>query len=228
MPRKYIKWGSATQNALVKQGSKLARRYRYGRKARIGRTPKNKQTHFHVRRISALREGDFSINTATGTGEYFRGLSFGLSDLEGYTELTALYDRYRITKVVLDFQWTLTNTVAGAVGPNASYAPQINLFRDYDDDITPTAIMFRESGRVIRKRLTANNNFRIAITPAVSVPRYKTGATWGYGPQWKQNIDMANPHVPHYGAKLQLICPQIDVGFVQVTAKYYVSCYQTR
>jgi len=189
--------------------------------------PKSKQTHFHIRRITALREGDFSVDTSSALGAYYRGLSFYLHDLQNYTELTALYDQYCITKVVLDFQWTIVDT-GTTNGPNASYSPQLNLYRDYDDANTPTGPDFRESSRIIRKRLTANNPFRIAITPAISSPVYKTGVTFGYGPKWKQKIDMANPDVPHYGAKMQIVCPQVNVGFVQVTAKYYVSCFQTR
>lgn len=199
------------------------------RKARISRSltvAKNRQTHFHVRRITALREGDFSVDTSSALGAYYRGLSFYLHDLQGYSELTALYDQYMITKVVLDFQWTIVATTGD--GPNASYSPQLNLYRDYDDANTPTGPDFRESSRVIRRRLTANNPFRIAITPAISSPVYKTGVTFGYGPKWKQKIDMANPDVPHYGAKMQIIVPSANVGFVQVTAKYYVSCFQTR
>ena len=219
-----------SSTAVSKRAARMAlSKFRYRGLSRYNNryVPKTKQTHYHVRRISALREGDFSVDTLSGLGAYYRALSFHLDDLEGYNELKNLYDQYTITKVVLDFNWTLTATSGS--GPNASYAPQINVIRDYDDANTPVASNFRESGRVIRKRLTANNNFRIALRPAVASAMYKIGGvTFGYGPKWNQRIDMANTAVPHFGVKLQVLCPATNVGFVQVTAKYYVSCYQTR
>ena len=113
-------------------------------------------------------------------------------------------------------------------GPNASYAPQLNLVKDYDDDTTPDDAYMRSSGRVIRRRLTANRPFRIAITPAVLGQVYKSAVATGYAPKWNTKIDMADPSTPHYGCKFQLVLPATDIGFIQVTAKYYVSCYQTR
>ena len=186
--------------------------------------PKTKQVHYHVRRIATGTETNFSIDTSGGLGEYLRGASFKLSDLQQYGELTALYDRYMITKVVLDFQWTITATSGS--GPNASYAPQLNLIKDYTDASTPSSGDFREQS-VIRKRLTANNPFRISLTPAVSQAIYQSAVSTGYGPKWKTQIAMSDWAVPHYGVKYQIICPQTNVGFIQVTAKYYVSCYDS-
>lgn len=188
--------------------------------------PKKKQTHFHVRRIATGTETNFSINTSGGEGEFLRAASFKLSDLEQYGELTSLYNQYMITKVVLDFQWTIT-AVSGD-GPNASYAPQLNYIRNYTDADPPSSSLFRQSGRVIRKRLTANNPFRISLTPACSQNIYQSAVSTGYSPMWKNRINMSDWAVPHYGLKYQIICPTTDIGFIQVTAKYYVSCYQTR
>ena len=202
------------------------RRRAIGKAIRKYNMPKSKQVHFHVRRINTIKESDFSVDTSTGLGAYYRGLGFRLSDLQDYTELSHLYDRYVITKVVLDFQWTLVAT--SGQGPNASYAPQLNLVKDYDDEATPNDAYFRSSGRNIRKRLTANNPFRIAITPAVSNTMYSSLGFNGYGPKWKTQIDMNDVDVPHFGAKVQILCPATNVGFVQCTAKYYVSSYQTR
>lgn len=206
---------------------KIQRKWRAKKRAmQLYKVPKNKQVHFHVRRINTIKEGDWNIDTSSGLGVFYRGLSFRISDLQDYTELTHLYDQYTITKVILDFQWTLTAT--SGTGPNASYSPQLNLVRDYDDDSTPDSNYMRSSGRVLRHRLTANNPFRIAITPAVANAVYQSVASSGYGPKWKQRIDCVDVDVPHYGAKLQILCPNTNVGYVQITAKYYVSCYQTR
>lgn len=188
--------------------------------------PKIKQTHFHIRRITTGIETNFSVNTSGGEGEFLRAATFKLSDLQAYGELYNIYDQYMITKVVLDFQWTITATSGS--GPNASYAPQLNYIRDYTDGDTPTSGLFRESSRVHRKRLTANNPFRIALTPAVQSTMYQSAVTSGYAPKWNQRLSMEDFAIPHYGLKYQIICPTTDVGFIQVTAKYYVSCYQTQ
>ncbi len=228
-------------NRKAHAASTIQRAFR-GRKRKIVRkaikqyqVPKNKQTHFHVRRISATvqtpgasSEADFSIDCNNADSQIYRGLQFTLADLENYTELTSLYDQYMITKVVLEFLWTLTGTDAGVVGPNPSMAPYVNCIRDYDDSVTPTQPVFRESGRVKRLRLTANKRHIIALTPAVLGMRYKSVTGTAYGPQWKQRIDMADPTTPHYGLKIQLNKVPLRLGYVQVTAKYYVNCYQTR
>lgn len=159
------------------------------RALRMYRIPKNKQPHFHVRRINIGTETNFSVNTAVApTGEYLRSLSFKLNDLENYGELTSLYDQYMITKVVLDFQWTLTAIPSSAVttnttGPNAAYSPQLNLIRDYTDSGPAISQDFRESGRVIRRRITANNPFRITLTPAVASKMYDSAVSTGYDPK---------------------------------------------
>lgn len=213
----------------------LTRKSRYVRRAlKMYSVPKNKQTHFHVRRINTGVETNFSVNTtiAPHLGEYLRAISFKLSDLENYGELTQLYDQYMITKVVLDFQWTLVATGGPTFpdrdGPNASYSPQLNLIRDYTDSGAAISQDFRESGRVIRKRITANNPFRITLTPAVSANLYDSAVSTGYGPKWNTRINMTDANVPHYGVKFQILCPATDIGFIQCTAKYYVSCYQTK
>lgn len=197
--------------------------------------PKNKQTHYHVRRITASgaplgssSEADFSIDCNNGDSAIYRGLQFTLGDLEGYTELTQLYDQYMITKVVVEFLWTITGSDAGVVGPNPSMSPYVNCIRDYDDANTPTSTNFRESGRVKRLRLVANKRHILALTPAVLGMRYQSATSTAYGPQWKQRIDMADAATPHYGLKIQLIKCPLRLGYVQVTARYYVSCYQTR
>lgn len=199
------------------------------------KVPKNKQVHYHVRRITASgapigssSEADFSMDLNNPDSAIYRGLQFTLGDLEGYTELTTLYDQFMITKVVVEFLWTITGSDAGVVGPNPSMSPYINCIRDYDDSVTPTSTTFRESGRVKRLRLNANSRSIIALTPAVLGMKYQSALSNSYGPQWKQRIDMANPTTPHYGLKLQLIKCPLRLGYVQVTAKYYVSCYQTR
>lgn len=204
------------------------RKHRKYHKAKLYSVPKNKQVHYHVRRINTLSESDFSIDCNNASSNIYRGLAFRLSDLQDYTELTQLYDRYTITKVVLEWIWTLTGTDAGVVGPNASMAPYVNLVRDYDDDDTPTSDYFRSSGRNIRRRLVANRTCKIALSPAVSRATYNTVASTGYGPAWKVPIDCANDSVPHFGLKVQLIKVPLRLGYVQCTAKYYVSCYQTR
>lgn len=233
--RKTLNWGRATHEILKKSKSKYAKRKYVKRAVKQYSVPKNKQTHYHVRRITASgapigasSEADFSIDCNNGDSAIYRGLQFTLADLEGYTELTTLYDQFCITKVVMEFLWTITGSDAGVVGPNPSMSPYVNCIRDYDDSNTPTSTVFRESGRVKRLRLTANRRHILTLTPAVLGMKYQGPATTSYGPQWKQRIDMADSLTPHFGLKIQLIKCPLRLGYVQVTAKYYVSCFQTR
>lgn len=230
---------NATKRIQHRAASTIQRKFRKNRIVRRAirqyKVPKNKQCHYHVRRITATgapigasSEADFSIDCNNADSAIYRGLQFTLADLEGYTELTTLYDQFMITKVVIEMLWTITGSDAGVVGPNPSMSPYVNCIRDYDDSSTPTATSFRESGRIKRMRLTANRRHIITLTPAVLGVKYKSITGSAYGPMWKQRIDMADPTTPHFGLKLQLIKVPLRLGYVQVTAKYYVSCYQTR
>lgn len=226
---------NATKANAVTTIARAVRRHQFKKKRFVRKAvkqysvPKNKQTHYHVRRIGTITEADFSQDVNDNLTLYYQAHTFQLDDLEGVADLTRLYDRYMITKVVLEWIWTITTpSGAGASGPNASLTPYINVIRDYDDNTLPTQTTMRESGRVIRKRLLPNRPTRIAITPAVLSPMYQTGLVNGYGPRWKQSIDMLNASVPHYGLKVQIVKPPIALGYIQCTGKYYVSCYQTR
>ena len=67
--------------------------------------------------IGASSETDFSMDLNNADSAIYRGLQFTIADLEGYTELTTLYDQFMITKVVVEFLCTITGSDAGVVGP---------------------------------------------------------------------------------------------------------------
>jgi len=119
--------------------------------------------------------------------------SLSLSD--GYTELTALFDQYRITKfdvTVIPFQ------TEGAAAPGtASVVP--GLFAVVDQDGTgPTAITdFLQRG-VVPTSLTRTQVFT-CVNPSVADEVYGGGITTAYTPSRSPWIDAAKADVPHYG-----------------------------
>ena len=109
MLRHWSQWPS-TKIAPTRRAKKRFRKRKISKAIKLYNVPKNKQVHYHIRRITTGTESNFSINTSGGEGEFLRAASFNLSQLQSYGELYNIYDQYKITKVVLDFQWTIKPT----------------------------------------------------------------------------------------------------------------------
>ena len=169
--------------------------------------PKAMLPHYFVRRtsgtIESLENLDLGSTNATASAVY-KAYESKLDQLSNYTELTALFDNYRITAVKYEFVWNMSSS-AGATTSNI-YTPSLNYFFDYDDSTTPTDDEFRE--RKIRSiRLSPmRNHVVVDKRPSVATEIY-TGGLSAYSQKVSPKLDCAYPSVPHYGLKVQVVKP---------------------
>lgn len=158
------------------------------------------------------------------------GFTFKLSDISNYTELTALFDSYKLNKIVIMFFPTfnsivnpLTNasqilpTITSAIDPDDATAPSTqNELREYD------TCRFT-SGPRMHKRI---------IYPKLRGILYNGGGD-GYKKERPCYIDTAQAGVEHYGLKVWM-----DNGgnsstgqtpySCRVEAIYYLTCKNTK
>lgn len=138
---------------------------------------------------------DSYIASATQVRGAFR---FCLAQAANITEITNLFDNYRISKVRLMF--ALSGTEAGIQGGNALPAPIMHYCYDPDDNTTPasrTAVL--ENGYCKSRRL--ENVFSVDITPRAQ--QSVVGGAGGAGGllpvgNW---LDSSSPNIYHYGLK---------------------------
>lgn len=136
---------------------------------------------------------------AAGVVPYVSSFKFQLDSLQNYNEFAALYDTYRINKVLVKFIPRTTDNALGA-GERGNFYSCI----DYNDDtafVASSAISSIQERDNVRKTRTTQIHAR-CFRPAVAVAAYRSGATNGYCPKWKQWIDMSNPDVQHFGLKI--------------------------
>jgi len=181
------------------------------------------------------RYGAEAINANVTDLEYGKGEAFTFDGIKGYTEFSALYDRYRITCVQMEL--TLVNNpdsflyTEGPVNNQnlTNWFPKFWYVKDYDDNTAPTLAQLRERSNVKNFVLRPNKTYKVKIRPAILNQTYRTVASTGYSPHWKQWIDMQNTDVPHYGFKwlidTQGLNPNNDYPFkIRIEYKYFFTC----
>lgn len=170
-----------------------------------------------VETLTSITNNNLGTQTA---GAY----TFKLSDLPNYTELTSMFDRYQIDKVVLNFR-SISKAVAVNTGGSAILgAVGCYVAVDVDDNGTPTLSEMQQKQGVCR--FTTDDSFSLTLQPRWQSSIYISGVSTGYKPS-TGFIDCAYPDVPHYAVKFYLEPSSISassgcVGFT-VDACYYIS-----
>lgn len=127
-----------------------------------------------------------TTSTVAGTAAY----TFALADLPNSSEISSLFDQYRILQVTV----SITPTIPDSSVP-------IYTAIDYDDNNVPTGItsileyetMQQSTGNIVTQR---------TLNPKTLSQLYNGIASTGYatnGPTW---IDSSSPFIPHYGFKV--------------------------
>lgn len=166
----------------------MPRRRRFGRR----------QT-FHMRRI-VLKELFTVLGTAVN-----KAYQFTLGELPGQDEPSALFDQYRINKVVVVVR-PQRNTYNSDV--TSAQLPQIVDLVDYDDATVLTTtndyLQFA-TARVHSGALPFKRKFTPACAAAFVGSDASAFPIVGRGSKFKQWLDCSNATVPHYGYKLQIV-----------------------
>ncbi len=135
---------------------------------------------------------------------------FQLNTLPNYTELTNLYDQYRIVCVEVRFIPSVTTALTGASVDNL--LPRIATVADFNDGSLPTNLTSLQQYQSYRADLF-NKVITRKIYPRTATAIYNNGATSGYAfndqPTW---VDTANPGVQHYGMKWAMVWPVAGTG----------------
>lgn len=222
---------------------KLNKEYRMPRfrRPRRSRMPRNKmarkrfvrnkiqrQVHFYKR---TFRVGDFlaNYNATTGiTTPLNVPLSFNLTQLPAYGELTSLYDQYKIMGIRVNVQPLLTEGIASAVsGSTSIYGyPKFSSVIDYDDSTTPAnEDVLLQYGSL--KQTPAFKEHKRFFRPKIRVGGLDAGAVVNPVVSQKAGwIDVGYPAVPHYGVKLYHPGP-IASGTPVVSSSIAYSVYAT-
>lgn len=138
-------------------------------------------------------------DAATDNG-YF-AVDFRISDIPNIASMGALFDSYRINKVVLDFQPVHNISPTGSLATPADMIPTpLYTILDSDDASAPTTLTEVEQYETLKITPAWERHTRV-ITPAVAVAVYRTGVTFAYMPAYKKWMDLATTDVPHYGIK---------------------------
>lgn len=230
-----------------------AKRKRASYKILSGRMPKtrNNKTRAVVARIrrgmtrpsrnchSFKRWGNVERYDCTSSAN-LGAMVYSLSDVTGYQEFEALYDRYMLTCVVLKFRIINNPDAAGALNtswsgipgqnvPTTNWYPRLFYCPDYDDNSSETVGTLRERARTKMIILKPNQYKKIVVKPACTIQTYRTTTGAGYAPKWKQWIDMGQSDVPHYGLKWALDCSNVDPSDtypfkLEIEKQYYFKC----
>lgn len=188
---------------------------------------KTSQPHYHVRWEATDRTINLA-NTSTYVDDAFQ---FQLNLLQQYSELTALYDQYKITKVIMYLNWSPLAYTAGindtAKTPELM-APMLMYVRDHDDSTPLLLSDFKQIGKTKQIRIKPGKQYKIVLTPSILTEAYRTGVTTAYMPKFGQKLDCGYPDIQHYGIKFGVEKPSISLGQINIRTKYYVTCYNTR
>lgn len=122
---------------------------------------------------------------------------FRLDELTSYTELTSLFDRYKITGCLVKCH--LLNFPADS----RIVAPYIDYIQDYDDANTITVSQMREKMGVKTKAFTtAKPIVTMGVRPRVAQEIYSSGVSTAYAvPRGSTWINAQYPSVEHYAIK---------------------------
>lgn len=135
--------------------------------------------------------------------------TFQVSDVLSIAEFGALFDSYKIKKVVINIQ--LVNNPNSTIQPantpaatsnSENFYPKLWYIRDYDDNTTETLLQMKERAGVKYRVMRPNSVLKIVLKPKVQIQAYKTAVSSGYIPKGNQWLDMGDTTIPHYGLKL--------------------------
>lgn len=201
-----------------------------GRRPRI-RKPLALMTHNFVERTNSVNITVAQESAAVGL---FR--NYSLADCLQVAQYQALFEYYKINKVVVEFRYKGPSTPAytsinGTGVTNNEIVNEVNpvlYFKvDHNDVNSDSLATMKESMRTREHQFTNNNpNFTISFKPAIQAEAYKTAISSAYMPKWNQWLSTADDTIPHYGLKCYAVAglgSSANMGSIEVQTKIYFS-----
>lgn len=178
--------------------------------ARRGKRRLNSKIHSFKRTLDA---GASSLIT-DGVNPTYSGWNFSMNDMPGFSELTALYDFYKLTGVLfrcIPYKQTDSNSVGAT---NNSFNPPIFYAIDRSDGSAPLSV-----GEVLEyndhKIASVFNGFKIYIPN----PKFADATSASRG-GW---VATSNASLNWFGLKIAIPAAGAATAFY-ITITYYVKC----
>lgn len=155
-------------------------------------------------------------------------VTFSLAQVEGYNDLVALYDQFRIRAVSV--KYTALSIPVQNINSGSSVAAQpLTLYSvlDYDDDTALTsATIARQYNSCLVHQYNENSKPHVRyFTPSCLQQVYESNVATAYAPKFGQWLDVNDNATPHYGIKF-LLTALSSVTTADLTAGYQVDvCY---
>lgn len=155
---------------------------------------------------------------------------FSLSKMRNAAEYAALFEQYRIDKVVVTFRYK-GGKAGVATNPGTTWNesnPLLYFKVDHDDSAAQTLEQLKDSMKT-RTHMFTNDNpeFSIQLRPAVLIEILKSaGGTTVTSPKWGVWLNTTDDGVIHNGLKCFAVgykSGSYNPGSLSMTYKYYVS-----
>ena len=194
----------------------------------------------HLHRRWAEVEEFIEVVSDTSTQFEAKSLTFSLDKVVNHSELTAMYDQYKINFVEMYVMWSpeeIEVAESGTVQYRANLVPpSLQLFHlpDYDDDTDLTENEFKERSKCRLTLLKPQIKKKIVIKPAVLSQIYETLTSTGYAPKFNLKLDCADSNIPHYAYKFGVKTPanstsgQIHLGKITIQIRYNLTMFNTK
>ena len=150
------------------------------------------------------------VLSVSGTVPTLGSINFLMSQVQNFTEITTLFDQYRIAQVVVQFSPRTFN---------ANDLPPVFTVIDYDDSNTPSALgELREYATLLIN--PGGTYFERVLNPKFTTAAYSgTFTSYAVSGGW---VDSASPNVEWYGIKYGIPAGattnsnyyQIDVSYI--------------
>lgn len=192
--RVYRKRGFVSQTHLIRRQGQIIRITQTGNAT----TPSTAVT-LAATGSSSCAISTVSLDNMTNTVQFGNSYVFKLSSVVDYTDLTQLFDRYKITGVGLKLMYQASEATPGGAG----VLPIFNYAWDYDDSDTPpslNSVNTKASSRSII--LSANRPVSVYVKCKVPLAlNNPSGLNSGFGvvrPMW---VNSSYPDLSHFGFK---------------------------
>lgn len=183
----------------------------YLRRGKKRRTVFRKRSRVPMRKIVSINKGAISYTCEIplnnyliplGDNKVFFAQSYAISAIPNYAEFTALFDQYRIRRVIVKFR-LIQPPEASNTPATSQFYPDIGVTVDHDDATTPTSVdQILQYGKCKRGILRPNRWFTYRFYPTAALQLYRSVTTTAYAParnsMW---MDLAQVDMPYYALK---------------------------
>lgn len=145
-------------------------------------------------------------------------VTFALNDVSNASDITNLFNRFRIAGI--QYRWVVT--LDPMIATTKTY-PRVTWANDYDDSDPPSTVGISEYPRM--KEYYAGDSRQTSkwyfFRPSYLTVAYESLTASAYRPTWKGMLDTQSPATPFYGIKWSAENLQVGVN-LSLQCRYYI------